>query len=404
MELLFVPVLLAARADSTKPHPVRGYFNDPRISGTSRAFHFGVDISAPNGTSVAVERQGTVTPRGRPCDLGGRPARVASSATGTLSRPSGTCQKVGRHELTGSHRSALAARPLRRAAGRQVPQPAARRGPSGPGATRHVPASDAGGVRARRDRNSTSNRRPRRSGRDRRGVRHAAGPRCRGPWNDLPVTPAPPTLARPPRPRRSCGPGIHLWTSAETLLPQSALPAASTPPGDAADHAGEPPAFYRFFLAHTWSTTTLPDGPYRLEVEASDLYGNKGGLQLAVHARERSLAGKEGSEHRRELVDALEQCRRPWRTVQMRVGARCRVISSRRGEVASPTADSASMVAGDEGWLLFPFTRASRWDGASIRSNASTTAGSNWMPRSCRISAQRFRVGRPRLLVRPVVT
>jgi len=30
-----------------RPHPVRGYFNDPRISGSSRAFHFGIDIAAP---------------------------------------------------------------------------------------------------------------------------------------------------------------------------------------------------------------------------------------------------------------------------------------------------------------------------------------------------------------------
>jgi hypothetical protein len=40
---------------------------------------------------------------------------------------------------------------------------------------------------------------------------------------------------------------------------------------------------YRFFLAHTWSTSTtlLPDGRYRLEVEASDLYGNKASLQAS---------------------------------------------------------------------------------------------------------------------------
>jgi len=35
-----------------------------------------------------------------------------------------------------------------------------------------------------------------------------------------------------------------------------------------------------FFLAHTWTTTLLPDGNYHLEVEASDLRGNKGGLAL----------------------------------------------------------------------------------------------------------------------------
>ena len=43
-----------------RPHPVRGYFNDPRISGTSRAFHFGIDISAPNGTPVYAVRHGVV--------------------------------------------------------------------------------------------------------------------------------------------------------------------------------------------------------------------------------------------------------------------------------------------------------------------------------------------------------
>src|SRR5262249_60138550 len=43
-----------------KPHPVRAYFNDPRISGRSRAFHFGIDISAPNGTPVFAVGAGTV--------------------------------------------------------------------------------------------------------------------------------------------------------------------------------------------------------------------------------------------------------------------------------------------------------------------------------------------------------
>src|SRR6476659_5780038 len=35
-------------------HPVRGFFGDPRIAndGESRQLHFGIDISAPNGTPV----------------------------------------------------------------------------------------------------------------------------------------------------------------------------------------------------------------------------------------------------------------------------------------------------------------------------------------------------------------
>jgi hypothetical protein len=43
-----------------RSHPVRGYFNDPRISGTSRAFHFGIDIAAANGTPVHAVRAGVV--------------------------------------------------------------------------------------------------------------------------------------------------------------------------------------------------------------------------------------------------------------------------------------------------------------------------------------------------------
>ena len=50
-------------------------------------------------------------------------------------------------------------------------------------------------------------------------------------------------------------------------------------PGTRQNRAGKP-GLFRFYLAHTWSTSLLPDGPYHLEVEASDLYGNKGGLHL----------------------------------------------------------------------------------------------------------------------------
>jgi murein DD-endopeptidase MepM/ murein hydrolase activator NlpD len=41
-------------------HPVRANFDNPRIAGHSRSFHFGIDISAPNGTPVQVVEAGTV--------------------------------------------------------------------------------------------------------------------------------------------------------------------------------------------------------------------------------------------------------------------------------------------------------------------------------------------------------
>lgn len=45
-----------------RQHPVRGFFGDPRVSnhGRSRQFHFGVDISAPNGTPVYATITGSV--------------------------------------------------------------------------------------------------------------------------------------------------------------------------------------------------------------------------------------------------------------------------------------------------------------------------------------------------------
>lgn len=47
-----------------RQHPVRGYFGDPRIgmtpTGMQRSFHFGIDVSCPNGTPVYATLDGVV--------------------------------------------------------------------------------------------------------------------------------------------------------------------------------------------------------------------------------------------------------------------------------------------------------------------------------------------------------
>ena len=64
----------------------------------------------------------------------------------------------------------------------------------------------------------------------------------------------------------------------EELLPREAFRRVYAP-GTRQNRAGKP-GLYRFFLAHTWSTSLLGDGPYSIEVEASDLRGNKSRLAL----------------------------------------------------------------------------------------------------------------------------
>jgi hypothetical protein len=47
-----------------RQHPIRGFFGDPRVGesahGESKSFHFGVDISAPDGTPVSATASGPV--------------------------------------------------------------------------------------------------------------------------------------------------------------------------------------------------------------------------------------------------------------------------------------------------------------------------------------------------------
>jgi hypothetical protein len=65
---LFAPTSASAYPWPIRPfneqHAVRGYFNDPRRSGLEQAFHFGIDISAPDGTPVYAVTPGHARVRG----------------------------------------------------------------------------------------------------------------------------------------------------------------------------------------------------------------------------------------------------------------------------------------------------------------------------------------------------
>ena len=97
------------------------------------------------------------------------------------------------------------------------------------------------------------------------------------PWDSLPVTPAR-LRWRVRRGDRTVRPWHAPIDFGKELLPQEDFRRIYAP-GTRQNRQGKP-GLYRFYLAHTWSTTLLDDGHYGLEVEASDLRGNKGRLHL----------------------------------------------------------------------------------------------------------------------------
>ena len=255
-----------------RPHPVRGYFNDPRISGTSRAFHFGIDISAPNGTPVYAVRAGVVHLEG---------PRSLSVADGDLDfgywhvvPAVSDHQRVKKHQVVGhveapwlhvhfaEHRSGAYRDPLRPGAltpWRDTTKPQVTRIVFSRNGRARDPAAISGAV-------------------DIIAEAHQMPPRrVPEPWGGLPVTPAR-VRWRVRRDGRTMRPWHTPIDFSKQLLPREAFRRIYAP-GTRQNRAGKP-GLYRFYLAHTWSTTLLDDGPYRLEVEAIDLRGNKGRLHL----------------------------------------------------------------------------------------------------------------------------
>jgi hypothetical protein len=256
-----------------RPHPVRGYFNDPRISGASRAFHFGVDIAAPNGTPVHAVAGGTVHLED---------ARALSVAAAGVDfgywhvvPAVAHLQRVRQHQLLGhvqapwlhvhfaERRGGMYRNPLRPA-----------------GLTPWKDTSRPRVTAVRFMRNGRELPRELVHGAvDVIAEAHDPPPRpVPPPWNGLPVTPAKLRW----RVLRG-GAVVRAWHTpvdfSRTLIPKERFRSVFAP-GTRQNRAGSP-GLYRFYLAHTWSTDRLRDGPHRLEVQAADLDGNVGSLAVS---------------------------------------------------------------------------------------------------------------------------
>ena len=258
-----------------RQHPVRGYFGDPRVGpdpdGTiHRTFHFGVDVSAPDGTAVYATVSGVVAANALHPDV----VRILTGGGVELSywhiaptvRPGQhvTAYRtlIGRIEPGWGHvhlsemRGGTYVNPLRP-------------GAMGPYMDRTCPVVKQ--IRFERAGVETRTRAV-------RGVVDlvvsAFDPpalSAPAPWNDLPVTPA---LLRW-RVVAESGRVVLRWQVAHDVrrsLPGRSYDAvyASRTRQNRPHRAGN----YRFYLVRGWNSSVLGEGGYAIHVELEDTRGN----------------------------------------------------------------------------------------------------------------------------------
>jgi hypothetical protein len=252
-----------------RQHPVRAFFCDPRIGdkgGTS--FHFGIDVSAPDGTPVYAIEPGQVHMEGaQNVGVVGRRTLGYWHLVPTVKH----LQHVDRHTLLGHVAKGWAHVHLAEHSDGQY------RNPLRQGAL--APFRDFGPPSV--DRIVTSVDRRRLHGEiDLVAAAHDVPPiPAPPPWHRLPVTPA---VVR----WRLVGHArvVVPWTVAadfrSTLVPGDRYDSVYAP-GTRQNHPNEP-GLYRFWLARGLDTTRFPDGSYCVDVEAADIRGNASRGHLAV--------------------------------------------------------------------------------------------------------------------------
>lgn len=259
-------------------HPVRGFFGDPRIGprgGTS--FHFGIDVSVPDGTPVFAVSAGAVHMSG--------PQNVAVAGPGAIHGywhvlPTvRNGQHVARHALLGHVAAPWGHVHLaERTPGGPYLNPL-RLGALAPFAKYGAPIVDR--ILAERQGHAVD-------------VNALFGVvSLIAEAHD--VTPIPPLA---PYARMPVTPAVVRWrlvahaaevvpwrTTADfrTRLPPNSRYRAIYAPGTTQNHPPTP-GRYRFELAAAFDTRAHPDGSYRLDVEASDTRGNasRGHLTLTI--------------------------------------------------------------------------------------------------------------------------
>jgi hypothetical protein len=255
-------------------HPVRGFFGDPRITYTGRKqFHFGIDISAKNGTAVYatlsgrvyVENEEVVTVVGArglefsywhviPTVRTGQSVTAYRTVIGHILKPNG-------HVHLSEAHNGVYVNPLRR-------------GALAPFADHTKPIVRS--VRVERAGRALMSRLVVSGSVDLVArVADTTPLPVRRPWFDMPVVPA---LVR----WRIVG--LTHWAVAADFRRVIPGPSAFHDYYATWTHQNRPgrAGRYGIYLRHGWDSTTVEDGSYTIEVVASDTRGNRSTLRTTL--------------------------------------------------------------------------------------------------------------------------
>jgi hypothetical protein len=248
-----------------RPHPVRAYLNDPRISadGSSKSFHFGIDIGVPKGTQVPVYAVDSGTAKladdGYAIEVSG----MRTFAYWHVVPVVRSGQFVRRHQLIGRSMGWNHIH-FGEYSGGQWINPL-RPGGLGPFFDRTVPTLE----RLTFERNHVALDRDHVNGTSTLVLAafDTAESILPGPW---PVVPASIRW----RVIRGAQPvtGWHTVLESQSNLPKDEFGSVYAA-GTAQNHPGRP-GHYRFSLAKAWSSRSLPNGSYAIEIKAADIRSN----------------------------------------------------------------------------------------------------------------------------------
>jgi len=245
-------------------HPVRAYLNDPRISedGSSKSFHFGIDIGVPKGTQVPVYAVESGTARlvnGFAMMVWGKRAFGYWHVIPVV-RPG---QYVRKHQLIGKSMGWNHIH-FGEYSGGQWINPL-RPGGLGPYVDRTVPTLE----KVTFERNGALLDPSHVSGTSNLVLvaSDTAESIAPAPW---PVVPAS-IRWRVVRGAQALT-GWHSVLESQRNLPKEQFGTVYAA-GTAQNHPGHP-GLYRFSLAKAWTSTSLPNGSYALEIKAADIRSN----------------------------------------------------------------------------------------------------------------------------------